>query len=59
MTGRPVADLPAPALPPHWLGDVRHTHRAIDDARGFANLLHFLARNAGTLAGTLDAPQSG
>jgi hypothetical protein len=47
LTGMPPADLPAPKLPPHWLGDVEHTHKAIDDARGFANLLHYLARNAG------------
>lgn len=47
LTGRPPAELPAPKLPQHWLGDVEHTHKAIDDARGFANLLHFLHREAG------------
>jgi hypothetical protein len=26
-------------LPPAWYGDVPHTHMAIDDARGYANLL--------------------
>ncbi|MFE5586030.1 hypothetical protein [Kitasatospora sp. NPDC056531] len=55
LTGQPAADLAAPKLPPHWLGDVEHTHKAIDDARGFANLLHFLARNAGTPVITFDA----
>lgn len=26
-------------LPSEWFGEVEHTHRAIDDARGYANLL--------------------
>jgi hypothetical protein len=26
-------------VPPEWYGHVAHTHRAIDDARGFANVL--------------------
>jgi hypothetical protein len=26
-------------LPREWFGDVPHTHEAIDDARGYANLL--------------------
>ena len=26
-------------LPIEWFGDVEHTHRAIDDARGYAHLL--------------------
>ena len=26
-------------VPKAWFGDVPHTHRAIDDARGYANLL--------------------
>lgn len=50
LTGRPPADLPAPKLPQQWLGDVEHTHRAIDDARGFAHLLHFLHANSGSPA---------
>lgn len=34
-------------LPAEWFGDVPHTHRAIDDALGYANLLsHLLARAA-------------
>lgn len=28
--------------PPEWLGDHAHTHRAIDDARGYACLLKYL-----------------
>lgn len=27
------------ALPAAWFGEVAHTHRAVDDARGYANLL--------------------
>lgn len=26
-------------VPPEWYGHIAHTHRAIDDARGFANVL--------------------
>jgi hypothetical protein len=26
-------------VPPEWFGHIEHTHRAIDDARGFANVL--------------------
>lgn len=26
-------------VPPEWYGHIEHTHRAIDDARGFANVL--------------------
>ena len=43
VTGRPVADLTADSFPPEWLGHVSHSHRAIDDARGYANLLVHLA----------------
>lgn len=39
VTGRPVTECGVSTLPPEWLGDVAHTHRAIDDARGYANLL--------------------
>lgn len=34
-------------FPPAWLGDHDHTHRAIDDARGYAFLLARLLRIAG------------
>lgn len=43
VTGRPVAELAADAFPSEWFGDIEHTHRAIDDARGYANLLVTLA----------------
>lgn len=39
ITRLPAADVSPRSLPSEWLGDVPHTHRAIDDARGYANLL--------------------
>ena len=47
VTGRPVADVSPGSLPTEWLGDVEHTHRAMDDARGYANLLGELFRRSG------------
>ena len=35
-------------LPIEWFGNVEHTHKAIDDAVGFANLLVELSRRVGT-----------
>ena len=32
--------------PAEWLGQKKHTHRAIDDARGYANLLVFLMKQS-------------
>ncbi|MFI5912812.1 hypothetical protein [Dactylosporangium sp. NPDC051541] len=46
LTGRPVAELSPQTLPAAWFGNVEHTHRAIDDARGYANLLAELFRQA-------------
>ena len=37
--GRPIWDCNVNAYPPEWLGHHQHTHRAIDDARGYAHLL--------------------
>ncbi|MHB8245908.1 MAG: 3'-5' exonuclease family protein [Acidimicrobiales bacterium] len=48
VTGRPVADVTVSSLPPEWLGNVKHTHRAIDDAIGYAHLLGELFRRSGT-----------
>lgn len=31
-------------LPPEWLGNIPQTHRAIDDARGYAHVLRELHR---------------
>ncbi|MFI1992003.1 exonuclease [Actinoplanes sp. NPDC020271] len=42
LTGRPVAEVTPQSLPAAWFGDVEHTHRAIDDARGYARLLGVL-----------------
>jgi DNA polymerase III alpha subunit (gram-positive type) len=39
ILGKPVEDCEALAYPPEWLGMHEHTHRAIDDARGYASLL--------------------
>ena len=47
VTGRPVADVSPQTLPSEWFGDIAHTHRAIDDARGYAHLLGVLFHRAG------------
>lgn len=39
ITGRPVTEVSPTTLPAEWFGNVEHTHRAIDDAVGYANLL--------------------
>lgn len=36
-------------VPPEWYGHIEHTHRAIDDARGFANVLARLFAISGSL----------
>lgn len=41
--------------PAAWLGDHAHTHRAIDDARGYACLLLHLLREARLKSGSADA----
>jgi hypothetical protein len=50
VTGRYVGDVSPATLPSEWLGDVPHTHRAIDDAVGYAHLLAELLRRSGALA---------
>lgn len=50
VTGRPVADISPSSLPTEWFGNVEHTHRAIDDALGYANLLATLFRKAAAAA---------
>lgn len=52
VTGRPAAELSPSSLPDEWFGDVRHTHNAIDDALGYANLLVTLTRRAADSAPT-------
>jgi hypothetical protein len=46
ITGRPVADVSPSTLPAAWLGNVKHTHRAIDDALGYTHLLGELHRRS-------------
>lgn len=46
VTGRPAAEISPSSLPSEWFGDVPHTHKAIDDALGYANLLVTLGRQA-------------
>ena len=49
ITGRPVAECDVSTYPKEWLGDEDHTHRPIDDARGYANLLVTLMRKSEAL----------
>jgi hypothetical protein len=46
VTGGDPATFTVHDLPSEWFGDVEHTHRAIDDARGYANLLVSMLRAA-------------
>ncbi|TDD58138.1 hypothetical protein E1263_20590 [Kribbella antibiotica] len=46
VTGRPVAEVGPDTLPSAWFGEIEHTHKAIDDALGYANLLIELASRA-------------
>ncbi len=39
VTGGDPATFSVHDLPSEWFGEVEHTHRAIDDARGYAHLL--------------------
>ncbi len=39
VTGDPAGLVDVDTLPSAWFGEVEHTHRAIDDARGYAHLL--------------------
>lgn len=47
VMGRPAAEMSPANLPADLFGDVEHTHKAIDDALGYANLLVNLAKKAG------------
>lgn len=47
VLGFPAPELHASVVPPAWLGDIEHSHRAIDDAQGYAHLLVELFRRAG------------
>ena len=37
--GRTLWDCATERYPPEWLGNVPHSHKSIDDARGYAHLL--------------------
>ena len=50
VTGRDAWDCKPRSFPPEWLGNHEHTHRAIDDARGYAHLLGVLMRMSGARA---------
>ena len=39
LRGAPYLNWGMQRVPPDWYGHIAHTHRAIDDARGFANVL--------------------
>jgi len=43
-TGRDFWNCDVKHYPSEWLGDVEHTHSAIDDAKGYGNLLKFLIK---------------
>jgi hypothetical protein len=49
VTGRFVGDVRPATLPTEWLGEVPHTHRAIDDALGYSHLLVELLRRSGAV----------
>ncbi len=46
ITGKPMEQARR-ELEPSWLGNIEHTHRAIDDARGYGHLLGEMFRRAG------------
>ena len=46
VTGEPAGLVDVDTLPPAWFGEVEHTHRAIDDTVGYANLLVELFRRS-------------
>jgi hypothetical protein len=48
VLGQAAVSEAADPVPPDWLGHHPHTHRAIDDARGYASLLARLLKSAKT-----------
>lgn len=46
VTGASAGLVDVDTLPGDWFGDVEHTHKAIDDTVGYANLLVELSRRA-------------
>ncbi|MEP7241271.1 MAG: 3'-5' exoribonuclease [Devosia sp.] len=49
LRGAPYLKWGMQRVPPEWYGHIEHTHHAIDDARGFANVLTTLLGMVGTL----------
>jgi len=49
LRGAPYLNWGMQRVPPQWYGHIRHTHRALDDARGFANVLVHLFALSGAL----------
>ncbi|HTW13990.1 MAG TPA: hypothetical protein VMF51_02615 [Nocardioides sp.] len=47
ISGMPVADVQPDTLPSAWFGEIAHSHRAIDDTLGYANLLVELLGRSG------------
>ena len=47
VTGQDFAACRPKTLPPEWLGHHEHTHKAVDDALGYAHLLGVLMARAG------------
>lgn len=48
VTGTSVGETDVDTLPTAWFGDVEHSHRAVDDALGYAHLMVELMRRATT-----------
>ncbi len=44
LLGRQTWEVKPKMLPPEWLGNFEHTHKAIDDTRGYAHLLGVLMK---------------
>lgn len=57
LRGAPYTKWSMQRVPPAWYGHIEHTHRAIDDARGFANVLAKLFEISGQLPG-IEATES-
>ena len=56
ITGRAVSECDVSSYPKVWLGDEEHTHRAVDDARGYANLLVTMTQLSRARAGPYGTP---
>jgi hypothetical protein len=44
LVGKQPWEVKPKTLPPEWLGNFEHTHKAIDDTRGYAHLLGVLMK---------------